>query len=108
MTCDRKPVLSRSLAGVLLAGMFALSAGSAAAQSSIRVLVNDEPITSLDIQQRAKMMSVFTNGKQGEQAAVDQLIDERLMLQEAKRRNIKIEDSEVNDELSNRAKGAKL
>lgn len=109
MTCDRKPAPARYLAGVLLAAILAgLSAEPAVAQSSIRVLVNDEPITSLDIQQRARMMSVFTNGKQGEQDAIDQLIDERLMLQEAKRRNIKVEDSEVNDELTNRAKAAKL
>ena len=113
MTCDRKSILALRLAelarGVLLAGIFAvLAAGPAAAQSSIRVLVNDEPITSLDIQQRAKMMSVFTRGKQGEKDAIDQLIDERLMLQEAKRRNITVEDSEVYDELTNRAKAAKL
>src|SRR4051812_48756777 len=113
MTCDRKFALARRIPGfargVLLAALFAaLAAGLATAQSSIRVLVNDEPITSLDIQQRAKMMSVFTNGKQGEKDATDQLIDERLMLQEAKRRNITVEDSEVNDELTNRAKAAKL
>jgi len=92
----------------LAAGFAALVIGPASAQSSIRVLVNDEPITSLDIQQRAKMMSVFTNGKQGEKDAIDQLIDERLMMQEAKRRNITVEDGEVNDELSNRARAAKL
>lgn len=109
MTCDRKPALRRYFAGVLFAGIVAaLAAGPAVAQSSIRVLVNDEPITSLDIKQRARMMSVFTNGKQGEKDAIDQLIDERLMMQEAKRRNIKVEDSEVAEELTNRAKAAKL
>ena len=53
------------------------------------MLVNDEPITSLDIQERAKMMSIFSRGKEGEKEAIDQLIDEVLMIQEAKKRKKK-------------------
>lgn len=78
------------------------------AQSAIRILVNDEPITSYDIQQRTKMLRVFTGGQQGEKQAIDQLIEERLMLQEAKRRNVEVTDEEVEAELGNRARSAKL
>jgi peptidyl-prolyl cis-trans isomerase SurA len=78
------------------------------AQTSIKVLVNDEPITSYDIQSRGKMLSLFTRGKQGEKDALEQLIDERLMLQEAKRRSVEVTDAEVEQEFSERARGAKL
>ena len=36
-----------------------------------------------------------SRGKQGEKEAIEQLIDERLMLQEAKRRNVDVTDAEV-------------
>ena len=63
--------------------------GGAHAQSTIRVLVNDEPITSFDIKQRTRMLArLHASGKQGEKQAIDQLIEERLMLQEAKRRSV--------------------
>jgi peptidyl-prolyl cis-trans isomerase SurA len=85
-----------------------LLAGAAFAQSTIKVLVNDEPITSYDIRERSKMLRVFTAGKQGEKQAVDQLIEERLMLQEAKRRNVDVTDAELDAEIANRARAAQM
>ena len=95
-------------ASAVLALLAMLLAGPALAQSTIKVLVNDEPITSYDITQRGKMLRVFTGGKQGEKQAIDQLIEERLMLQEAKRRNVEVTDAELDAEIANRARGAKL
>lgn len=80
----------------------------ASAQSAIRVLVNDEPITSYDIKARTKMLSVFTNGREGEKAAIEQLIEERLMMQEAKLRNVDVSDEEIEQEFANRARAAQL
>lgn len=100
---------ARPLRGVLVvAALACLAAMPALAQSSIRVLVNEEPITSFDVQQRARMMNLFTRGQQGEKQAIDQLIEERLMLQEAKRRNVNVGDAEVDQEFANRARAAKL
>lgn len=93
---------------ILLAAIALPAAGPALAQSTIRILVNDEPITSYDIQQRTKMLRVFTGGKQGEKQAIDQLIEEALMMQEAKRRNVDVSDEELEQEISKRAKSAKL
>jgi len=87
---------------------FGLAAQPAVAQSSIRVLVNDEAITSFEIQSRGKMLQLFSRGKQGEKDAIEQLIDERLMMQEAKRRSVAITDAEVEQEFSDRAAQAKL
>ena len=94
-----------ALAAMLLALPLAVPAF---AQSTIKVLVNDEPITSYDIQERGKMLRVFTGGKQGEKQAIDQLIEERLMMQEAKRRNVDVTEAELEGEIGNRARAAKL
>ena len=65
-----------------------------------------QPITSFDVQQRAKMLRTFTRGQQGEKEALEQLIEERLMLQEAKRRNVDFSDAEVDAEFAKRARAA--
>lgn len=98
-------------AAVALGAVLALTAalsGAALAQSSIRILVNDEPITSYDISARAQMLRVFSRGQQGEKDAIEQLIDERLMLQEAERRKVVISDAELDAEYANRAQQTKL
>ena len=78
------------------------------AQSTIRILVNDDPITSYDVRERAQMVKVFSRGQQGESDAIEQLIDEQLMLQEAERRGVEMSDEEVEQEVANRARAAKL
>jgi peptidyl-prolyl cis-trans isomerase SurA len=100
--------LAKAASAVLLVATITYVPGSPARATTIKVLVNDEPITSLDIQQRTKMMSIFSRGKEGEKEAIDQLIDEVLMVQEAKRRNVTIGDEELNAEFAMRAKAAKL
>jgi peptidyl-prolyl cis-trans isomerase SurA len=108
LSCARKT--ARALSGALAATMLLALAftAPALAQSAIKVLVNDEPITSYDIRERGKMLRIFTGGKQGEKQAVDQLIEERLMLQEAKLRSVEVTDAELDAEIENRARSAKL
>jgi peptidyl-prolyl cis-trans isomerase SurA len=93
--------------GVLTVACMA-GATPGSAQSSIRVLVNGDPVTTYDIQARGRMLSVFSRGQQGESAAMEQLIDERLMLQEAERRGVVISDADVDAEFASRAAGANL
>lgn len=97
-----------TVAAVLFAALAFLVAAPAASASSIQILVNDEPITSYDIQQRAKMLQVFSRGKVGRKEAIDQLIDEKLMMQEAARRHITVSDGEIDQEIANRARGARM
>jgi peptidyl-prolyl cis-trans isomerase SurA len=80
----------------------------AEAQSTIRVVVNDHPITSFEVRQRATMMKIFSRGQQGEREAIEALIDEQLMLEEAKRRGVEVTDAEVDAEFANRARASKL
>lgn len=58
--------------------------GLAEAQQAVRATVNDQPITAYDVQQRVKMMTLF-HQKTSDKIALDQLIDETLAFQVAKR-----------------------
>ncbi len=105
---EKMPGHHITVAAVLFAALAFLVAAPAASASSIQILVNDQPITSYDIQQRAKMLQVFSRGKAGRKEAIDQLIDEKLMVQEAARKHITVSDAEVDQEIANRARGARM
>lgn len=74
---------------------FAASVSTLTAQSSIRVVVNGDIITSYDIAQRARLLPLF-GVKGGEKAATEDLIDETLKIQEARKLGLRIPDSRVN------------
>ena len=92
----------------LMVGAPGLGVTAASAQSAVRVLVNDQPITTQDVKSRTQMLRIFSRGQQGEKEAIEQLIDERLQLQEAKRRGMTVSDEKVDEAFAERAKGAKL
>lgn len=60
---------------------------SSFAQSRIVALVNDEPVTSYEVDQRFKLLKLTTRNP-SRQKAIDELIEEKLKLQEAKRRGV--------------------
>ena len=90
-----------AFATLILGGFVAAS--PVFAQSAIKILVNDKPITTFDIKNRTAMLKAFTRGQQGEKQATDQLIEEALMMQEAARRGIKVSDEEIGQEFAKRA-----
>jgi peptidyl-prolyl cis-trans isomerase SurA len=76
------------------------------AASSIRVKVDDQPITSYDISQRAKLLQM-TGVKGGEKAATEELIDETIQFIEAAKMSISVSDGRVDvaiEEISTRVK----
>jgi peptidyl-prolyl cis-trans isomerase SurA len=94
--------------------MLALTAGvvglcrPAAAQSeqSIVVLVNDDPITLYDIEQRQRFLAVTTQAQPGpalKKQATDMLIEERLQIQQAKKLGLTPDESTVNKVLGGMA-----
>jgi peptidyl-prolyl cis-trans isomerase SurA len=94
--------------------MLAISAGlvgvcqPAAAQSeqSIVVLVNDDPITLYDIEQRQRFLAVTTQAQPGpalKKQATDMLIEERLQIQQAKKLGLTPDESTVNNVLGGMA-----
>jgi peptidyl-prolyl cis-trans isomerase SurA len=95
-----------AIAAILLPAVLGAATAPAWADSTIRVLVNDDPITSYDVDSRTKMIKLFTQGRQGESAAIDQLITERLMVQEAERQGVSVTDAEIDAEIASRAGAA--
>ncbi|MCB2079019.1 MAG: SurA N-terminal domain-containing protein [Novosphingobium sp.] len=86
---------------ILVAALLTLSlswGNPASAQTRVVALVNDEPITSYDVQARAKFMSVVSrkalNGALRAQA-LEELIDEVLKFQEARRLGVKASEGTV-------------
>jgi len=81
----------------------------AVADSAIKVLVDDTPpITTYDIRNRAGLLRLTTRGRAGRSQAIEDLIDERLKMQEAARQRITITDAEVDRAFGQIASRAKL
>lgn len=90
----------------LAIGSLGLPAG-AFAQSTVRATVNDQPITSYDVNQRVKLMTLFRQPA-GAKKVLDDLIDETLLDQVAKRRNMGASDAMVDERFNGIAKQVKL
>lgn len=96
-----------SVLALLALGITAVGKPAALADSSIRVLVNDKPITSFDISQRARLIAL-TGGKGGEKAATEELINQILQVREARKRGIVISDARVDGALTQIGQGMKM
>jgi peptidyl-prolyl cis-trans isomerase SurA len=96
-------MILRSLTlALFLSGLLLVIAGQAPAQAQTRVvaLVNDEPLTNFQVGARAKFLSVTSrrpNNAALRDAALDELIEEQLKLQEAKRLGIEVEQGTIDN-----------
>lgn len=98
-------------AAVALAiGVAAPGAGPALAQSSIKVIVDDTAITTMDISGRAKLLQLANRMAPGaaQKAAVEELIDEAVRLNETRRRGISVPDAQVDAAIANIASRSKM
>lgn len=93
---------------VALVGLaFAAAAVPAAhAQSSIRIKVDDQPITSYDIAQRSALLRLVGGG--GEKAAIEELIDETLQFIEAAKKGMSISEGRVDAAIADIAQRTKM
>jgi len=80
-------------AAVLMLGLSALATVARAQQ--VVVIVNGEPITALDIEQRAKLDQLSTHKVPTRQEVLDELINEKLKVREAKKWGLEIPSSEI-------------
>ena len=96
------------IAALLLALFLVGGANRGTAQEvSIKVLVNDDPISDYDIDQRTRFLAITEQSQPSpelKQKAVDMLIDERLQMQEGRRQAVTPDDEEVNKILGDMAK----
>jgi peptidyl-prolyl cis-trans isomerase SurA len=82
------------LAATLLVLTASLAATSVRAQQVV-VVVNGEPITALDIEQRSKLTQLSTHKAPPRQDVIDELINEKLKVREAKKFGLDISTGEV-------------
>jgi peptidyl-prolyl cis-trans isomerase SurA len=97
----RHGALTRATLALLGALAFAPVHGTAARAQEVVLLVDGEPITALDIEQRAKFITMSTHTTPTRQEVIDGLVDEILEIREAKRYTIDPSDSDVNDAFNN-------
>ncbi len=90
------------LVALALAISAALSSTIAVAQQVV-VIVNGEPITALDIEQRSKLTQLSTQKAPPRQEVIEELIAEKLKIREAKRWQLDISDADVNSALTGMA-----
>jgi peptidyl-prolyl cis-trans isomerase SurA len=79
----------------LAAAVVLLAVTTAAVTQNVVVMVNGEPITAIDIEQRGKFIQVTTQKAPARQEVIDELIDEKLKVKEGKRWGIDVADSEI-------------
>ena len=96
MTCR---ILLVALAVALAAPLSATIAGA----QQVVVIVNGEPITALDIEQRSKLTQLSTQKAPPRQEVIEELIAEKLKIREAKRWQLDISDADVNSALAGMA-----
>jgi peptidyl-prolyl cis-trans isomerase SurA len=75
--------------------MLVATAATGAAAQNVVVIVNGTPITALDIDQRTKLNTLSTHKTPTRQEVLDELIDEKLKVQEAKRWGLDVSDADV-------------
>jgi peptidyl-prolyl cis-trans isomerase SurA len=96
----------RALAALMISVMLVLS-GTVAAQAVTKVTVNGTPISDTQISQRVKLLQL-EGGRGGSKAATEQLIDEAIMMQEAKRLNISVTEAQVEQAMQSIARNIKV
>ena len=86
--------LSALLAAVLLA---AIGCAAPARAQTVVVMVNGEPITNMDIEQRSKLTFMTTHKQPNRQDVINELIDEKVKIKEAKRFGVDPTSSDIDE-----------
>lgn len=85
-----------TLAVLLVSGALAAAPDRSAHAQNAVVVVNGDPITNFDIDQRAKLMQLSNGGKAASrQEAMEELINDRVKIKEAKKFNLDMSPSDV-------------
>ena len=86
----------------IVLGLLTSGASPLAAQT-VAVMVNGEPITNYDIEQRTKLNFLTTHKQSTRQEAIDELINDKVKIKEAKRFGVDPGTSDVDELFSNMA-----
>jgi peptidyl-prolyl cis-trans isomerase SurA len=98
------PALQRHLIGIMVA-VSALAALPATAEAQlVAVVVNGDPITNFDVEQRIKLIQISTHKAPARKDVIEELIDEKLKIQLLRRYNIPDIDKDVESAFANMAR----
>src|SRR5512138_110735 len=107
MNMTAMPPLRRST--LLVAILFsAIGCGAPARAQSIVVMVNGEPITNMDIEQRTKLTFLTTHKQPARQEVINELIDEKVKIKEAKRFGVDPTSSDIDQTYAGMAQRMRL
>lgn len=68
---------------------------------SVAVMVNGEPITTFDIEQRSRLMKISTHKSPSRQEVIDELIDEKVKVKEAKKFGVNPTSADIDHAYAN-------
>ena len=85
MTAPTRAHWLSSLLLVCAAALILLGGGSPSQAQTVAVMVNGEPITNYDIEQRSKLNSLTTHKPSVRQDVINELIDEKVKIKEGKK-----------------------
>ncbi len=102
-----RPAALIALLILTLSALFGF-APPALSASKIKVVVNDQPITSYDIARRAAFLKLRRTGGNRSQKATEELIDEAVQMQAAKRVNISVPEKEIDAAYARFAKSNRM
>jgi len=93
-----KTVWGRAAGAMIIGVILSLAAALPAAAQNVRVTVNGTPITDLQVAARVKLFAIEGN-KTGTRGATEQLINEALQVEEAKRLGVTVSNAQIDDAL---------
>jgi peptidyl-prolyl cis-trans isomerase SurA len=93
--------LGSAAAAAFLTAASAFAMPAPAHAQTVAVLVNGEPITALDIEQRSKFLQLSTHKVPSRQEVIDTLVDEILEVKEAKKYGIEVPQLDVDEAYAN-------
>jgi peptidyl-prolyl cis-trans isomerase SurA len=98
VTMNAISLSTRILASAILAIVFVCLAGAPSAHAqAVVVMVNGDPITTFDIEQRTKLIVLTNHTTPSRQDVIQQLIDDKLKVKEAKKFSVDLSQSDVDE-----------
>jgi peptidyl-prolyl cis-trans isomerase SurA len=91
----------KSCRSLIAAALLVAAATTATFAQNVVVMVNGDPITALDIDQRSKFIQLTTQKAPGRQQVIEELIDEKLKVREGKRWQVEITEADVDGAYAN-------
>ena len=95
------PTLRRLSCALAAATLMVLAGASPSRAQSVAVMVNGEPITNYDIEQRTKLNVLSTQKAPSRQEVIDELINEKVKIKEGKKYSVDPAASEVDGAFQN-------